>query len=269
MPQPEFTGGIIGIMGDPKTCKTTWLLTAPTPILHIDLDNGIARAIGTFKGTYNQLPINHTVTAPDLAGFDLISIPFQFPVQWPGQKTQNHTMIANLIDTIFKVVCEVPWIASVAVDTGTVLWPTLHNAHLESLQLKNSNRESLIPVEYGPVNTKMRSYFTNVIHSGKNLIISHHIRDVRQEVIVKDKVVEQKIGETWDGWSKLEGLVDVLIRTRVENRAVNQKGQMVSKAFPYIEVVRCGWSLDAVGQRVDDFSFDGLLKFVNQKRKEQ
>ena len=254
--------GVFGIMAPPKSAKTTWGLSAPPVILHIDADRGLERAAPRLMQqglTIKQLPANKVPSYDDMKGADIISIPYELPLTWPGQKLTGYVQLTANLSTTVQMACQADWIKTVFYDTGTVVWPWLHSATLEQKQIKNASRESLLPVEYAEPNAIQKSLYSNPRSLGKNVIVAHHIRQIR------DDTTMQVIGETWDGWNRMEQSVDVFASFRLGIPVIpgvigNTKLQPIAK------IVRCGWSLESEGLDVPEFSFQGMLDFINATR---
>jgi hypothetical protein len=253
----EFRGGVIGLMAPPKSAKTSWGMTAPKTILHFDTDRGMERAAPRLMAqgvTIKQLEANKVPSYEDMQGADIISIPYEKPLSWPGQRLSGYNEIVKNIVTTVQMACMADWVKTIFYDTGTIVWPWIHSAELEMKQITNASRESLISVEYANPNAIQKSLFVNPASTGKNVVVSHHMRQIRDDNM-------KIIGETWDGWSKMEQTVDVFVHTRIEPELIVGRGPT-----PVAKVVRCGWSLGAESKDTPEFSFDGLVAFVNSTR---
>ena len=124
-------------------------------------------------------------------------------------------------------------IASIMIDTGTIMWEVDHQAHLERVQIEGEKngkiRESLLQIEYSRPNAEARAIYSFPRSSGKNLVSINHLgakygvglveqrRGGKSEKVMKNDVV---IGESWSGFTKLGQVVDVVVRTRVEQKCV-------------------------------------------------
>jgi len=262
----DFQQGLVGIYGYAKTAKTTLALTAPKPLFHFDFDEGFARAESRFSQfKIRKLAVNTVPDLADLADADIITLPIRQPLLWPGQKVAGLLALREIVDQTLRLITDnASWIRTVALDTGSLFWTVTHGGRLEELRnLSKHDKQTLHPTEYAEPNSRIRAYLTNIRAAGKTAILTHHTRDVRMVKVIKGQEEEVKVGETWEGWSHLDGLVDVLVRTHKEERFVPGKGKTQN---PYMEIVTCGWSLDAEGQRVDNHSWDGLLTCINEKR---
>jgi len=264
----DLKEGLIGVMGAPKTAKTSWLMTAPKPIFHIDADRGLERMAPALLAngiTIKQLVPNTVPDYADMMGADIISLPLEMPIGWKGATLSGFSEIVTTLVTTVQMVCQAEWIKTIGYDTGTVIWPWLHQAELQAKQAKTPGRESLLPVEYAAPNALQKALYSNPRTVHKNVIVTNHTRN-----ITKDGGTEV-IGITWDGWSKLEAAVDVFIGTRIEQKpAPVIQGQLAAPgsnvATPVATIVRCGWSLESEGKDIPVFSWDGMLDFINGMR---
>lgn len=264
--QLRFTRGIFGIMGKTKTGKSSLALTAPRPVFWIDLDGSLVRALPRFTGTYKLLPRNHKPTAQDLEGADLVAVSYDPPIEWPGKKTTGFLALEQTLDNLFQLLAGTKVISSVVIDTGTLLWPIVTQAHLERLQQRDPDRSQLQQREYGIPNSRMQAYISVLYNSSKNVLITHHMTDVREKKLVNGKEVEVKVGETYDGWRRAENFVDVLVQTDTQQRPVLVNGKTELRNLPFMSIIKCGWTLDAEGKRLDDFSIPGLINYLNALR---
>ena len=186
-------------------------------------------------------------------------------------------------------------IASVMVDTGTILWEIDHQAHLERVQKEalareKKPRESLIQIEYARPNKEIRAIYQMARATGKNLVSVNHLgakygvglveerRGGRSEKVMKSDVV---IGESWRGFSQLGQIVDLVLRTRLEynctkcqmwipvapNNTVPIEIEAVhGKCKSYInmtptptgEIEECGYVLDAQGLKLPNPNYDSV-----------
>ena len=168
-----------------------------------------------------------------LQNADIIVIQYKMPLKFPGKKRVGFLELweGKIIPDMIKV--NESNIASIMIDTGTIMWEVDHQAHLERVQIEGEKngkiRESLLQIEYSRPNAEARAIYSFPRSSGKNLVSINHLgakygvglveqrRGGKSEKVMKNDVV---IGESWSGFTKLGQVVDVVVRTRVEQKCV-------------------------------------------------
>lgn len=199
-------GLIVALDAEPKSYKTSTMLSGPLPIVALCYDLGYERAI-------------YGVHSPELLkGVDFDTNKHIVPYV-PGQSPGNIALMAKAKWknrpqglTIFE--CPLPLqdlmgpvkgmkevldysqiIAgevikdktlhegTLAVDTATLLREFAADAHLQNVQKNDSSRVQLIQIEYGKVNDKVRDLFNAIKASGMNCIVTYHMTDERVRTI--------------------------------------------------------------------------------------
>lgn len=266
---------LIGIYGDIKTAKTTFLLTAPKPIFFFDFDQGFERAIWRFPEIKHTIITNIAETDTALKdGNQVIRKFYPIPIKWPGQKTTGFLQLWDeVIVPDFMAVYNDARIKTLVIDTGTLMWLCDHSAHLERVGLRSTNpRSSLLPVEYARPNSDMRSLIGAARHLGRNLILTHHVGGVYETRMVKHGrgIVseEVRVGDTWAGWKEMGGLVDLVARSYTrELTGQDDIGNIVyANTDPFIVVEHCGLTLRAEGFKLSNPTFDQLKQAVETFR---
>lgn len=255
---------LLGIWGDIKTCKTTLALTAPKPIFHIDADLGFERAEGKVLQDYPGIIITKLTDEPfeaqrQVQPFEIITKRYAMPIRWPGAP------VTGLIDLLGVIASDVgsaymhPEIASIVIDTGTVMWQVASGAHLERAQLKDPTRINLSQIEYARPNSEMRALYGGARAYGKNLVIAHHVGGKYQDVLGDRGVESQRIGDTWAGFGGMGGIVDVVGRTGVD---YSVKGVVK----PVLRIDECGYSLTMRDLVLEYPTFKLILEAINGLR---
>ena len=242
------------VWGPIKTLKTTMLLTSPTPLVHLDFDGGIDRAIWRFPNYKIEKlwsPVNKEHFDQLVAqGTDIISIQYRMPLDWPGQKKRGYLELVDNITSDIFVASINPDVKTIGVDTGSILWRAEHQAHLERVQGRSaeSTRQSLLPVEYARPNSDMHSLHQNMKELGKNIISIHHVGGIYNDVVDKGsgKVQSVRVGDTWEGWNKIGNMADVICQAyfpppSYEDIAANRQ------PLPKLFIQVCGLTLEAQG----------------------
>jgi len=152
--------GVIAIVGDEGSCKTTMALSFPKPIFHFDLDvGGFARAAWRLSIENPEIRIkrceaDEDLTQIDFSQFDVITKPYPKPLnvskllgqllgKGPNQASVRQIQVPKRVEgmrelwqtfiTDFVYVCSQP-VAAIDLDSATMLWSTAHNARLQELQ---------------------------------------------------------------------------------------------------------------------------------------
>lgn len=254
---------IMGIWGPVKTAKSTLALTLPKPLVHIDLDQSVDRALVRFQDcTIQRVPYGVPLSQVQL-NFDITTKPYQLPVKW-GEKVSGMVDLWALLWADLQVICESNEIASLVIDTGTILRHINVQMYLEKAQQVNNTRTSLSPIEYGKPNAEMRAFLGAPRTYGKNLAIVHHVGGIYEEHMIPDgrgniKKESIKVGDTWDGFTATDQFVDIMLRT---NKIVLDGN--VPKPEAIVEI--CGYTLAMEGKTIEDASFDKILTMINSLR---
>lgn len=285
--QPHSIGDIrtlaLASWGDIKTCKTTFGWSMPKPLIHFDFDQGFERAASRIPPGTKVLKLRpgERLTEHHLQyGYDVISIEYQVPVQFPGIRN-NHTLqlFERYITPDIMLAINCPWIASIFYDTGTVMWRIATQAELEEKrQGNNPNRQRLIQVEYATPNQNMRFFLGAPKGLGKQMYIAHHQRRVYEDVFSGNQpepVGQKYIQTTWDGWSQLGRIIDVVGVTGVKKHVeqlppiIGQPPQSRTTITPCMMLQTCGYTLAAEGQELENPTWDSLLQLINNLRQQE
>ncbi len=257
--QLAFWGGI-------KTCKTTLGLTFPKPIIMLDLDRGFHRA----KQRFTQFSILELQIGEELhpvhidSGAQIIVIPYQVPIKFPGQRSPDVLTLWNKIIQDVSIGCAHPLVKTIYYDTGSVLWLLCREAHLERLQAEpgKSAKQSLGQFEYSKPNAEMRALYTMPKAWGKNLVIAHHMTGKYEDRPKGGNSLEMEkvqVGFTWDGWGRVGGIVDVIGQTYI-----NTNGETGS--HPAMTIETCGLTLASEGEVLVEPTYDYILSSIIANR---
>jgi len=176
---------IAGIWGNDKTGKTSLALSFPKPMHYMEFDlGGYDRAKHRFKKEIEGGLITHKAYIVPFQG-DFSEVTFKPSKIITGMKEFWYSFLQDYIGFLNAN----NGIATGVLDTGTLLWESICTAFLQEkqeLQIdKNGNviggrelRTSLLPIEYREPNIRMRGLIYQARVHGKNLILTHHSRDV-------------------------------------------------------------------------------------------
>jgi len=214
---------IVSISGEPKSGKTHLALSFPKPLLVFSLDIGVERVLPHYQDELDLI----TVQTYPLPILDTVRPkPYAQPIWADITKDYREALESDKYETI-------------VVDTATALWEVARHAYTEELKQKN-----LLPVQYGEVNARMSALLTQPRFSGKNLVLTHYLRD---RYVNDANTGEQEL----DGYKRTEGLVDIVIR--IERKKVGNKTIMRSV------ITDCGYDRDLCGHTADDMTYQDLL----------
>jgi len=182
---------VCGIWGNDKTGKSSLALTFPKPMLYMEFDlGGYDRA----KYGYNGMGI----TPKDMeASGDITIKQYVIPMQGiiAGPTVKPSKIITGVkelwyiyLGDFINVFLSSKEFVTGVIDTGTLLWETIHTAYLQEkqeIQLDPQGnpkpneklRVSLQGVEYREPNIRMRGLVYHARVQGKNLVLTHHSRD--------------------------------------------------------------------------------------------
>ena len=219
------------IWGEDKGCKTTLALSMPKPIVHMEFDvGGFARA----RRNVGDLHIK------DWADQGLIKTePYIMPFQMGNLDATNAVRPSKIVVGVKELFYEFagnfikhlkdPNIATIAVDTGTLLYEITCTGYLQEkqeIQLDASGnllpsernkglRVSLLPIEYREPYIRMRGFIYQAKAHGKHLVMTHHATDEYGLVRLKDGTLgEGKTGKrVLHGWGQLGDDADIIIHT--------------------------------------------------------
>jgi len=264
----ELESLALGIWGDIKTCKTTFALTFPKPLIHFDLDQGIKRALPRFREfSYQQVAENMPLSSVTKLT-DIISKPYRLPIKWPGQPVASMLSLWDVFMDDLRVACETPEIKTIVVDTGSVLWRIATQAHLERVQKEKPERVNLIQIEYAKPNTEMRGAIGAVKAYGKNLVMVHHVGGIYKDVLTAKGVEQQRVGDTWEGFGGMGGMVDIVVRAyidHVQGNYIAGKGLTYTQV-PTIAIETSGVTLAAEGMTLPNPKYETLMGLLNALR---
>jgi len=289
--------GIVAIVGEEGTGKTSMALSFPRKIVHFDID------VGGFRRAAWRLPdaikvkllrADEKLTDIDSSQYDIASKPYPKPLQLEkllGQQVEKVSSrmlvkfpkkvegMKELWQTIvidFVAACQMPEVCTIVFDSATLLWNITHNSVLQEAQERqlyryqldhkgqpfdeNDFRERLQAIEYGPANEKITQLFHTARSFQKNLILTHYPTDVYGPVPDgKGGFAEGKTGErTLDGYKSTGKLVDIVVWTAVKEQT-EQEGKKIKTLIA--KFTKCGvegMGLGAVGMEIPA-TFEGIV----------
>jgi len=223
---------IVGIWGEDKTCKTSLALTFPKPMVIMEMDiGGYDRAKYRFQDDINKglikyepYPMPLTFGTLNMEGLlDPSKLEIKPSKQVIGMKELFYKWAASYLRHLKDIN-----IASIVIDTATLLYSITCDSYLQELQEKqlplNANglgrdgkqlRSQLLQIEYREPNNRMRGIIYNAKASGKHLIMTHHARDEYKPMPQRDgSIANSQTGKRERaGFSTLGDSADVIVHT--------------------------------------------------------
>lgn len=196
----------MSVYGPVGSGKTSLLLSAPKPLVIIDLDMGIRRA-----KTLDKKPPK-----------DVYLHQFEMPVR--GLDKKDYMAVWEKIIGRVNLLIADKDIASIGIDTGTALYELCLLSHW-------GKAEKLMPIMYGAPNGSFRSDLLNplqraVASDAKNVIMLHWAKAEYEAVLTADgkarvdnkgEELRVKTGYTIrDGWKGLGASLDLEVACNVE-----------------------------------------------------
>jgi len=169
-------------------------------------------------------------------------------------------------------------IATVGIDTATLMRRVAADCYLETLQVnKKANdplRTSLLQVEWAQPGNMVRSIYTQIQNQNeffmeqgvrKNYVITHHLTDRR----LNEKVVTDAQGnpiQDMEGLHNTERFLDVMLRMEKKPvDIVDPFGDKVGKEMGIEATFRkCGIDISLEGSKIVNPTWDSLAKVLNK-----
>lgn len=255
---------IISVEGNEATGKSTLLHTAPLPIVSVSLDMGFDRAVygALYDKFFKGLAIAKVKYKPGAkaekniwAGQDITVFEIPAPIQLDHNRIRGYMDIWEYWLQVYVEALQDPAVATIGVDTMTLLTRYKRDAYLEELQKKSGDtgpaRKQLQQIEYGHPDGQIRSIFTYAQAMGKNLVVTHHLRDVYGPGMKDGRIEQMPTGE-----SEHDGVRDVMKFVDVQLRNTKKQGQVISK------FIKCGPNLSYEGMEVPGLTWDKLVDML-------
>lgn len=285
--------GIVTLVGEEGSGKTTMALTFPKPLSHLDIDvGGFRRA--AWHADISQVE-SHSFPKPlteaDIAkmkGLDVANP--QASTRAIGVPKKIEGMIElwqKIIDQIVKD-CLTPAIKTIVVDSATMQYKIGCDAYLQELQMKqevrwrkehpntafdqNDYREKLQPVEYGFVYDRLQRIYHTTRAYRKNLILTHYPTDEYGPMPDgRGGMADGKTGKIIiDGYKDTAKFSDLVMWLSIKERLVSanfldKNAPKTKENYISAKFTKCsieGVGLKAVGQEIVG-SYQSIVDFKN------
>lgn len=236
---------LLSIEGEEACGKTTLAYTIPPPVVGFAFDLGVERALHGAKNEWFEglsiqvIPYraNAPLGAPEDFNSDITIFELPQPVQLDTNQIHGASQLwSYFIERLAKAIQNSD-VKSIVVDTMTIARRVKADAYLQELQeatpTGQQKRKQLIQIEWGNTNDAIRSIYTAIAGTKKNMVAVHHVTDERKESLnSKGEVVQVLTGNRiLEGLSQTYRFVDVAIKN------VNNGGNIESTFR------KCGYNL--------------------------
>lgn len=276
-------GLIISLDAEPKSYKTSTILSAPLPLAMLCYDLGYERAIYGIHGPEllkdtDFDPDKHIVKfAPGIRESDIRTLVtakvnaamrssgvtiFECPLP-PQERLGEVKGMKEVFDysrIVAGTLMSIPELSSIGIDTATLMRSFGADAHLQQAQENarkyGSTREQLTRIEYGRVNDDVRDFYNSAKATGKNYLVVHHMVDE----FVKTVGADGQIIEKESGRRVPHGVVD---RDRYIDIAVELSNKGTPKApKPVAKFTLCGYNETLIGDEVANPTWNRIVGHV-------
>lgn len=256
---------IISIDGDASTGKSTWAHTAPLPIVSFSFDLGFDRALfGTQFDKYfrDLVVVKHKYSKgdtepPKLGAADITCYEMVPSIQLDPSRLTGYMELWSYFNSAFVEACVSPEVSTIVIDTMTLLNKYKQDAYLQELQQKTPQgqpaRQQLQQIEYGRPSSDIRTVINTANGMGKNLVVTHHLRDEYKQGVKPDG----SVGSMPTGNMEHDGVKDIMRLVDVQIRQEKAGGKLESR------LIKCGPNLSYEGMKVGNLDWDGLVDMLS------
>lgn len=284
--------GLVALVGEEGTGKTSMGLSFPKPLSHLDVDvGGYRRAAWRIDATGIEThSFPKPLTDADIAkmkGITTTEISTRKVTSIPKKIEGMKELWQNMIDQ-FVADCLKEDIKSIVIDSATMQYKIGCDAYLQELQEKqlikhkksspntpfdeNDFREKLQPIEYGIVYDRLQRIYHTSRAYRKNLILVHYPTDEYGPMPDgKGGFADAKTGRTiMDGYKDTAKFSDLVMWLSIKSHLVlsdptNPQSQKVEQKYPSAKITKCGiegTGLAAVGLEIPAM-YEEIVNIVN------
>ena len=232
---------IVSAWGIEGCGKSSYGLSYPRPLFHLDLDlGGFDRAVWRLEDAEPNLRVKRCNPKEDISKldwneWDIVSKPYLAPIQldkllgvqqqagvsvrFPRQVLGIKEMWQEIVTDIVTV-GQVPVLKTIMPDSATQLWWTSHTGLLQEKQeiqlfqgmkvTDDKFRERLQPMEFP--NSRMTDLIYTVRSLGKHLVMTHYPKDIYANKVTDKGIESYATGEVEpDGFKHTVKNVDIVI----------------------------------------------------------
>ena len=235
---------VVSVQGEDKAGKSRFWMTAPGPILVIDLDQRMNDTIQEFQKAKEIFIIQPKINRASLIKAKIVS---------QNERTKGPTRVSDpswlkeikkawsdVVDAVEAAADE--GVRTLAVDTADDLWELCRLASF------GGRLDKIQAMEYGPVNMEYEQFVKAARRLGLNVVLTHKVKAEYKTVNPKAENPKQVAtgGTVRAGYSKTGNLCDLSLSLRHDAE---------SKEF-FAKVLKCGHNPDWVGE---EFGWDEEL----------
>lgn len=248
------------IGGEEKTGKTTFALTWPKPIVYFEFDIG-----GWDRAKKDATNITRLQFPTPVQAIIHSSGLVAQPKMIVGMKELWYQFL-----TEYNKACLDKAVATIVLDTWCQVWEICRLAVLQEkqeAQLVNGKlapgeklRTSLLQIEYGEPNARMRNIMFYAKSTGKNLVLVTYDRDEYKAQIGEDgRYQEVRTGrKVFNVWSETMKHSDIALWTSIEN------------SKPIATITLAGIApLEMVGVTIPENKYETLMQMIQLSRDEK
>lgn len=257
---------LMSLEGMAKTGKSTFMFTAPVPLVTFNWDMGIERAIhgAKYEEWFSECKIHvipyvkDTEPKPQWKGYDITIYELPPPIQLHGVKVHGFASLWDYFIQLCVAALTDPYVRTIGIDTMTLARRVRADAFLETLQdkalrEKKDMRERLTQFEWAVPDGDIRNIYATCEGFKKNLVAVHHMTDERTDGIDKDGRIVQGIltgKRILEGLKNTDRLVDVGLQFSVKDKQ------------PLATFVTCGSSLSLEGVSLAGPTWDTVMQVI-------
>jgi len=206
---------IIGVWGEDKSCKTTFALTFPKPLVFMEFDiGGFDRAIYRFEK--DNIIVREDdewrlQTTSNVIKYEAYPLPMTFGKFNPAKLEVRPSKVVVGMKELFygwasKYITYLQdnKVATIVIDTATLMKQVCDDCYLQEMQEKQLEtmdptthldkdkkplRTQLQQIEYKEPNTRMRGILYQAKSHNKNLVLVHHARDEYKPMPQRDGTI--------------------------------------------------------------------------------
>ena len=261
MDSNQLTPHVIVLWGDEGTWKTTFGLSYPKPLVHIETDVGGYNRAAWRLDTRGVTTTTYIPPLPD----DSKKITIKFPDKLVGIKELWQKIFMEYVKA-----CRDPKVKTIVIDSATELWTICHRGYLQEQQetqiaagvKEHDIKKNISPFEYVDPNARMRQLINAAKSYQKYLVLTHYSKDVYATVQKGEKSESMPTGEiTPDGFKDTGKLVDIIVKLDfVKNPKADEapvEATIVKKC------ALAGMGTTALGMSLPEPSYQGLVDLRN------
>lgn len=224
---------LVSVVGRRKTCKSTFAMSAPKPLVFFDLELGAHRVEDRYIKDKDKI--------------EYIRLVKKQPLRAKVQGSVEDEKYWQDFQKAYNKALEDPNVVSIALDPATQIWEAIRAAYLFDLKKKDPNRTSITQIEYATPNAWMRDILNQAVLHDKRLVLVHHTK----EEYLKGVPTGEEVA---DGFKYTGDIVDVEVWTTKKD------------GKPLGTITTCGLSTAAEGSVREAPTWDDIEGWIDKLR---